>query len=113
VTASMKEAIEETSRRRALQEEYNQEHGITPTTISKPVDDALASMCDADFLDIPRVEDDSDDEDMARFGSLEELDKEIVALEKQMKKAAEKLDFERAAGLRDRISYLRKHAVFG
>jgi len=113
VTDSMAKAIEETNRRRSIQERYNEEHGITPETILKPIDDSLIGICEADYLDVPIEETDAPEGlDMARFESLEDLDREIVRIEKQMKRAAEKLDFEEAASLRDRVSWLRRHAVF-
>ncbi len=103
----------ETQRRREIQTRYNADHGITPESILKPVDDSLISMCDADYLDV-ELEEPAPPAgiDMSRLGSMEEVEREIVRLEKRMKKAAADLDFEDAASLRDQIAWLRKHAVF-
>jgi excinuclease ABC B subunit len=98
ITDSMKRAIEETERRRAIQMKYNQEHGITPATIVKEIRDLTdrvrsqtARQPDLPVTMMPR-------DDLARM---------IRELEKQMKKAAEDLEFEKAAMLRDRIFELR------
>jgi len=98
ITDSMKRAIEETERRRAVQMKYNQEHGITPATIVKEIRDLTdrvrsqtARQPDLPVTMMPR-------DDLARM---------IRELEKQMKKAAEDLEFEKAAMLRDRIFELR------
>jgi excinuclease ABC subunit B len=102
-TDSMKAAISETSRRRARQQEYNQEHGITPETIKKSIGELLSSVYEHDYAEIPAVEEEPD----ARYRSLEELEAEIKALEKQMREAAKALEFEKAAELRDRRKKLR------
>ena len=113
ITDSMRYAIDETNRRRGIQEKYNKEHGITPETILKPIDESLLGICEADYMDVPLEEEAAPEGlQMDRFASMEDLDHEVGRLEKRMKKAAEKLDFEEAAGLRDQISWLRKHAVF-
>jgi excinuclease ABC subunit B len=113
ITDSMKHAMAETQRRREIQTRYNADHGITPESILKPVDDSLIGMCDADYLDV-ELEEPAPPAgvDMSRFGSMQDVEKEIVRLEKRMKKAAVDLDFEDAASLRDQIAWLRKHAVF-
>ncbi len=102
VTQSMKAAIDETNRRRAAQQEYNKEHGITPTTIRKKVRDLIAIS-----KDIAKTEDqyEKDPESMSR----EELEKLVKDVEKQMRKAAADLNFEAAAILRDRMIELKKH----
>ncbi|HKY32375.1 MAG TPA: excinuclease ABC subunit UvrB [Candidatus Polarisedimenticolia bacterium] len=115
VTDSMKAAIEETNRRRALQQSYNAERGITPETILKPIDEEhllALGVAQADYVDVELEEDAPAGAEAARFENLDALDRELQRLEKRMRKAAEKLDFEEAAGLRDRIAYLKKHAVF-
>jgi len=101
-TGSMRAAIDETTRRRALQEDYNKEHGITPESVRKSIGDLLSSVYEADYVAVPEVE-----EPAERYRSLEELEKEIKAIEKQMREAAKALEFEKAAGLRDRIRTLR------
>jgi excinuclease ABC subunit B len=102
-TDSMKAAISETSRRRARQQEYNREHGITPESIRKSIGDLLSSVYEHDYAEIPKVEEEAE----ARYRSLEELEAEIKALEKQMREAAKALEFEKAAELRDRLKKLR------
>ncbi len=101
VTDSMKAAIEETNRRRGIQMKYNEEHGITPTTIKKAVRD-LISISKKVASDEKKFE--KDPESMSRA----ELEKMMANLEKAMKKAAAQLDFETAAELRDRMIEVKK-----
>jgi excinuclease ABC subunit B len=103
VTASMKMAMDETSRRRSLQEAYNREHGITPASIRKSIGELLSSVYEHDYASIPEVE----EEPAERYRSLEEITAEVKALEKQMREAAKALEFEKAAELRDRARALR------
>jgi excinuclease ABC subunit B len=105
VTESMRVALEETTRRRALQEAYNQEHGITPASIVKAIDDVSLSVYNLDYA-TPAVM-----EDREAFLSQEELDSRIEELQGQMKQAAANLDFERAATLRDRIKALKSREL--
>ena len=102
VTDSMRTAMEETARRRALQEAYNQEHGITPRTIRKSVRDLISIS-----KEVARTEEklDKDPESMSR----EELEKLIRKVEKEMKAAAAELNFETAAELRDKMIDLKKN----
>jgi excinuclease ABC subunit B len=102
MTDSMKAAINETARRRARQQAYNEEHGITPTSIIKSIDDVLSSVYERDYSATPAVKD-------ARpsFRTQAELDAHIAGLEKDMKAAAANLDFERAASLRDLVRSLK------
>src|SRR5437899_4933802 len=102
-TDSMKTAIGETNRRRALQEAYNKEHGITPASIRKNIGELLSSVYEADYVGVPEVAETPEE----RYRTVEDLDKEIRALEKQMREAAKALEFEEAARLRDRIKELR------
>jgi excinuclease ABC subunit B len=102
VTASMRAALSETERRRARQQAYNEEHGITPTTIIKSIDDVLSSVYERDYSSIPAVRD-----DRPQFHTQAELDAHIAGLEKEMRTAAANLDFERAAALRDRVRALK------
>lgn len=104
VTDSMRAAIDETKRRRTIQEAYNKEHGITPKTIIKPIQEAIKA--------VKPVEDEQDDKG-AEFTSKDfaALDKEaqaqmIAELTEQMKAAAKRLDFEQAATLRDTVMEL-------
>ena len=101
VTDSMKAAIEETNRRRGIQMKYNEEHGITPTTIKKAVRD-LISISKKVASDEKKFE--KDPESMSQA----ELEKMMSNLEKAMKKAAAQLDFETAAELRDRMIEVKK-----
>jgi excinuclease ABC subunit B len=103
-TASMEKAISETYRRRALQEAYNREHGITPESIVKALDEVLGSVYEADYLKV----DLEVAETGAKYDDRAALEREIENLRSEMKKAAAKLDFERAAELRDRIRFLEK-----
>lgn len=102
ITDSMKTAIDETNRRRSIQEAYNEEHGITPQTIKKAVRD-LISISKSIAKEEKRME--KDPESM----SPAELDKLIASVEKSMRKAAAELDFENAAILRDKMTELKKY----
>jgi excinuclease ABC subunit B len=101
ITKSMEVAINETKRRRAIQEEYNRKHGITPKTIQKDIRDVIRATHAA--------EDHEEYKPKAVLGKLskKERDKLIADMEKQMKEAAKALDFERAAELRDLIFELK------
>ncbi len=102
MTDSMKKAIEETKRRRALQEAYNKEHGITPTTIKKAVRDLIRISKEVAKTELML---EKDPESMNR----KELEKLIKQVEKQMKAAAAELDFESAVELRDKMIELKKN----
>ena len=101
MTDSMKAAIEETARRRKLQQKYNEEHGITPQTIKKAVRDLISI---SKTIEKEELRFEKDPESMSR----EELQKLITKVEKQMKKAAADLNFEAAAELRDKMAELKK-----
>ena len=103
VTPSMRRAIDETHRRRKLQNIYNEAHGITPESIKKGVADILGSVYEADYVNIPTVSEPEEE-----YISFDKLPKIIKSMKKEMLSAAKKLDFEGAARLRDRISYLEK-----
>ncbi|HZQ91639.1 MAG TPA: excinuclease ABC subunit UvrB [Terriglobales bacterium] len=102
MTDSMKKAIDETERRRAIQRAYNEEHGITPESIVRPVSMALASIVEADYVDVTSASD-----EVPEFKSQEELDAYIARLEADMREAAKRFEFEQAAKLRDRVRDLR------
>jgi excinuclease ABC subunit B len=102
VTPSMQRAIDETDRRRAKQEEYNREHGITPETIVRSLDDVLGSVYERDYLTVPRTA--PEEEPL----TLADISRRVRELEKEMFAAAAALEFERAAELRDRIRALRE-----
>ncbi len=103
MTDSMKRAIDETLRRREIQTAYNLENGITPESIVRPLDMTLAGIIAADYTDLTGGE----VEGMPEFKSQEELDSYIVKLESDMREAAKRFEFEKAAKLRDTIKELR------
>ncbi len=105
MTGSMRTAINETSRRRALQAAYNAEHGITPESVVRAIDDVLSSVYERDYLATPGRE------PQQTFSSQAELDAEIRRLELEMKSAAANLDFERAAAVRDALKALRSREL--
>jgi excinuclease ABC subunit B len=102
-TDSMKRAIDETSRRRAIQTAYNEANGITPESIVRPLDMTLAAIVAADYADLTGGE----AEGMPEFKSQEEVDTYIGKLESDMREAAKRFEFEKAAKLRDTIKELR------
>ncbi len=106
VTDSMRRAIDETARRRAIQEAYNAEHGIVPASIVKQVNSPLVRMANLDYYEVPK---DSPRSDLPDADSLR---RRIADLEKQMKAAAKELDFEKAASVRDEIRGLRELEIF-
>jgi excinuclease ABC subunit B len=102
MTDSMKRAIDETDRRRAIQVAYNQEHGITPESIIRPLSMSLAGIAESDYVDVTQAADGLPD-----FKSQEELDAYIGGMEADMREAAKKFEFEKAAKLRDTVRDLR------
>ena len=102
VTDSMQQAIDETERRRAIQRAYNEEHGITPESIVRPLDMSLVAVADADYVDLTK-----DADGIPEFRSQAELDTYIVKLESEMRDAAKRFEFEQAAKLRDQVKELR------
>jgi excinuclease ABC subunit B len=103
MTDSMKHAMDETLRRRAIQTAYNEANGITPESIVRPLDMTLAGIVAADYADLTA----SEAEGMPEFKSQEELDGYITKLESDMREAAKQFEFEKAAKLRDTIKELR------
>jgi len=104
----MRKAIDETERRRAIQQAYNDENGITPQTIVRPVDMALAQIIAADYTDVTQQA-----EGMPDFKSQDELDAYIAKLEGEMREAAKRFEFELAAKLRDQIREMKtKEFIF-
>ena len=101
MTDSMRDAIEETNRRRTIQQQYNEEHGITPQTIQKAVRDLISISKE---IEQEQMRFDKDPESMSE----DEIKKLVVKIEKQMRKAAADLDFETAAELRDKMVELKK-----
>jgi excinuclease ABC subunit B len=105
VTDSMRRAIEETNRRRAIQQEYNREHGITPQTIIKSIESTLVTAYEADYFKVPL------DLEAIEEYSRGNIQATIARLEGEMRVAAKAMEFERAAELRDRIKYLREREL--
>ena len=106
ITPAIKEAVEETERRRKIQKEYNKKHGITPKSVVKSLDDPLMRMVEADFVNLEKIV-----EITEVFESLESLRAEIEKVKKEMKEAAKNYEFERAAILRDRLFSLKQLAL--
>jgi excinuclease ABC subunit B len=106
MTASMQSAIAETERRRALQALYNEEHGITPESVVRAIEDVMSSVYERDYAVVPAVK-----ESREAFKTQAEIDAEIARLEAEMKAAAANLDFERAATLRDSVKSLRSREL--
>ncbi|MFV0388243.1 MAG: excinuclease ABC subunit UvrB [Pyrinomonadaceae bacterium] len=105
ITKSMKIAIDETKRRRAIQEEYNVEHGITPKTIVKPVEATLVTAYEADYFKVPL--------ELEKYEeySPKQLQEMIFSLEHDMREAAKDMKFERAAEIRDKVKYLKERQL--
>jgi excinuclease ABC subunit B len=103
MTDSMKKALSETDRRRAIQVAYNEANGITPESIVRPLEMSLARIIEADYADLTDVE----TEGVPDFKSQDELDAYIKRLESDMREAAKRFEFEKAAKLRDTVKELR------
>ncbi len=101
ITDSMRRAIDETDRRRQIQQDYNREHGITPKTIIKSIESTLVTAYEADYFKVPL--------ELEAFEeySRDKIDATIARLDAEMRHAAKQMEFERAAELRDRLKYLR------
>jgi excinuclease ABC subunit B len=102
MTDSMRRAIDETDRRREKQVAYNEEHGITPQSVIRSLNDSLATVLKADYADLTEQ-----DATIPEFDSQAELDSYIANLESDMREAAKKFEFEKAANLRDIVRELR------
>ena len=105
ITESMKRAMEETERRRVIQEVFNRENGITPQTIIKPIEATLITASEADYFKVPSEVDQIEDY------SPENLEATITRLEVEMRAAAKRFEFEKAAELRDRLKVLREREL--
>jgi excinuclease ABC subunit B len=106
VTDSMRQAISETERRRAIQEDYNREHGITPASIVKSIDEVMTSVYERDYVTVGTTADEG-----GVFKTQADLDAHVGVLQAQMKAAAANLEFEKAAALRDRIKQLKSREL--
>jgi excinuclease ABC subunit B len=106
VTDSMKAALDETTRRRKMQKEYNLRNGITPQSIVKGIDEALTSVYERDYLDYTKIS-----EDREIILSPTKRKKRMEELEKRMREAAANLEFEKAAALRDELAKLKKREL--
>ena len=104
ITGSMQRNIEETTRRRALQEQYNMDHSITPATVRSSIKDIMASVYEKDYITVAA----ETAEKEVEYHSLQDLRRDIKRLEAEMHKAAKILAFEEAARLRDEVKELRK-----
>ena len=105
ITDSMKRALDETRRRRVIQEVYNRENGITPQTIVKPIEATLITASEADYFKLPTEVDDIEDYSPAN------IEATVARLEVEMRGAAKRFEFEKAAELRDRIKILREREL--
>ena len=101
MTDSMRRALDETDRRREKQQAYNEEHGITPRSVVRAIGEALVGIAEADYADV------TTDDNVPEFTSQQDLDKHIAGMESDMREAAKKFEFERAAKLRDAIKEMR------
>ena len=108
MTGSMRRAIDETMRRRTLQQAYNEANNITPQSIIKPIDMNLIAVAEADYVTVP-LESDSEVDNLPPG----QMDTYLSDLEERMREAARKFDFKQAAAFRDRIKELRARAVVG
>ena len=105
ITKSMKVAIDETTRRRKIQEDYNEEHGITPKTIIKPIEATLVTAYEADYFKVPL------ELDKYEEYSPKQLKEMVGQLESDMREAAKDLKFEKAAEIRDKVKYLKERQI--
>jgi len=103
MTDSMKNAIDETNRRRKIQAEYNRKNNITPQSIKKRIDEVLTSVYERDYFDYTRIS-----EDKEIYLSPQKRKEKIEQLEKLMSEAARNLEFEKAAKFRDELKKLKK-----
>ncbi len=102
----MKRAIDETNRRRAIQEQYNEQNNITPQSIIKPIDMSLVRIAEGDYVTVP-----VEPEDPAEEWTPEQREKFVSELEESMRDAAKRFEFEKAAQLRDRIKVLKSLGI--
>ncbi|MEK6629738.1 MAG: excinuclease ABC subunit UvrB, partial [Acidobacteriota bacterium] len=106
MTDAMRKAISETDRRRTIQDAYNREHGITPASIVKSIDDVRMSVYERDYMGVPAVR-----EETEPYLTQAQLDARIAQARRDMQEAAGNLEFEKAAALRDQVRRLRARAL--
>jgi excinuclease ABC subunit B len=106
ITVSMRRAMEETQRRRTLQQAYNESHGVVPQSIVKPIDMSLVAVAEGDYVTVPLEED-----DLTRAVAPEQMERYLTELEEKMREAARKFDFKQAAQYRDRLRELKQQAA--
>jgi excinuclease ABC subunit B len=106
ITDSMRRAMDETARRRTLQESYNDANHITPQSIIKPIDMSLVAVAEADYLTVPLEE----DVEMEAIPA-ERMEQYLAELEEKMREAARKFDFKQAAAYRDRLRDLKNRRL--
>ncbi|HSM76298.1 MAG TPA: excinuclease ABC subunit UvrB [Bryobacteraceae bacterium] len=107
ITDSMRRALSETDRRRAIQRQYNEDNNITPQSIIKPIDMSLVAVAEGDYVTVP-IEAADPTEEM----SVEQREKFLRDLEEKMREAAKKFEFEKAAQIRDRIKSLKASSLY-
>jgi excinuclease ABC subunit B len=103
ITSSIKKAVDETNRRRAIQGEYNHKMNITPETVKSQIKDILSSIYEGDYFTVPLVSEEKEEYDLS--------EETLRRLESEMKEAAKNLDFERAAKIRDKIKELKNKMI--
>jgi len=108
MTASMRRAIDETTRRRTLQTSYNESHGIIPQSIIKPIDINLVAVAEGDYVTVPL-----EDEVPEAAVPPEKMEQYLAELEEKMRESARKFDFKQAAVYRDRLRDLRSRTLLG
>jgi excinuclease ABC subunit B len=111
LTGSLKQAMAETERRRTKQLNHNREHGITPETVKRQLDDVMGAALAREFINVPR--EDAAAEEPLLYLTDQEFQREVARLEIQMKAHAGKMEFERAAEIRDRILKARRERLMG
>jgi excinuclease ABC subunit B len=111
MTDSLRQAIQETERRRAKQVTYNEEHGITPQTVKRQLDDVMGAALAREFVNVPR--EDRAAEDPLVYLEDKAFEREVAKLEAEMRSLAGKMAFEQAAEIRDRVLRLRRERLVG
>jgi excinuclease ABC subunit B len=106
ITGSMRRAMDETTRRRRIQEEYNRKEGITPVSIKSSIKDILSTIYEADYYTVPVAAEEEEE-----YVPVHEIPRLVKSLRKEMERAAKKLEFEKAAELRDRIRELEDRLI--